>query len=88
MQHCQVHVAKNVLAKVPKKLKKEVAGDLRSIFYSSSKKKALGFYRQFAEKRKKDISSAVSCLERSINTCLTFFALPEEEWILLQDYQH
>ncbi|OHC05948.1 MAG: transposase, partial [Planctomycetes bacterium RIFOXYC2_FULL_41_27] len=36
-QRCQVHVARNVLAKVTKKHKKEVADDLRSIFYASSK---------------------------------------------------
>ena len=30
------------------------------------------------------IPSAVSCLERSINACLTFFSFPEEEWISLR----
>ena len=45
VQRCQVHVARNVLAKVPKKLKKEVADDVRSIFYASSRKKAVSFYR-------------------------------------------
>ena len=39
VQRCQVHVSRNVLAKVPKKLKKAVADDLRSIFYASSKQK-------------------------------------------------
>ena len=42
VQRCQVHVARNVLAKVPKKLKKEVADDMHSIFYASSKKKVIG----------------------------------------------
>ena len=37
VQRCQVHVSRNVLAKVPRKLKKAVADDLRSIFYASSK---------------------------------------------------
>jgi putative transposase len=40
VQRCQVHVARNVLAKVPQKLKKTVADDLRSLFYASSRKKA------------------------------------------------
>jgi putative transposase len=35
-QRCQVHVARNVLAKVPKKFKQDVANDLRSIFYAPS----------------------------------------------------
>ena len=38
VQCCQVHLARNVLAKVPKKLKESVADDMRSIFYASSKK--------------------------------------------------
>lgn len=29
IQHCQVHITKNVLAKVPKKQKKKVANDIR-----------------------------------------------------------
>jgi len=41
IQRCQVHVARNVLAKVPRKLKQEVADDIRSIFYASSREKAL-----------------------------------------------
>jgi len=44
VQRCQVHVARNVLAKVPKKLKKAVADDMRSIFYASSRKKAMEFF--------------------------------------------
>jgi len=33
VQRCQVHVARNVLAKVPQKLKQPVADGVRSIFY-------------------------------------------------------
>jgi putative transposase len=84
VQRCQVHIARNVLAKVPKKLKKEVADDLRSIFYASSKNKAIEFFEQLKKKWKDTIPSAVSCLERSINACLTFFNFPEEEWISLR----
>ena len=40
VQRCQVHVARNVLARVPKKLKQGVADGMRSIFYASSKEKA------------------------------------------------
>jgi putative transposase len=84
VQRCQVHVARNVLAKVPHKLKKEVADDLRSIFYASSKEKADEFYRSFYEKWNKEIPSAVKSLSQSIDACLTFFKFPEEEWISLR----
>jgi len=84
VQRCQVHVSRNVLAKVPRKLKKAVGDDLRSIFYASSKKKALEFFGLFKEKWEKELPSAVKCLENSINACLTFFIRPEEEWISLR----
>ena len=84
VQRCQVHVARNVLAKVPKKLKKEVADDVRSIFYASSRKKAFGLYKTFTDKWESTLPSAVSCLDRSIHSCLTFYNFPEEEWISLR----
>ena len=84
VQRCQVHVSRNVLAKVPRKLKKAVADDLRSIFYASSKKKAMEFFGLFKERWEKELPSAVKCLENSIDACLTFFICPEEEWISLR----
>ena len=84
VQRCQVHVSRNVLAKVPKKLKKAVADDLRSIFYASSKAKAMEFFGIFKEKWEENLPSAVKCLGNSIEACLTFFIRPEEEWISLR----
>jgi len=84
VQRCQVHVVRNVLAKVPKKLKKAVADDIRSIFYASSKQKAMGFFDIFREKWQRDLPSAVKCLENSIEMCLTYLMCPEEEWISLR----
>jgi len=83
-QRCQVHVARNVLAKVPKKIKKDVADDLRSIFYASTKKKALDFFNGFKSKWEQQIPSAVKTLERSLDSCLTYLEFPEEEWISLR----
>lgn len=84
VQRCQVHVARNVLAKVPKKLKPEVADDMRSIFYASSKEKAKEFFVQFKEHWDKEVPSAVKCLENSLESCLTFFKFPPEEWQALR----
>ena len=84
VQRCQVHVARNILAKVPQKLKQEVADDIRSIFYASSKEKALEFSNRFTERWQKEVPSAVKCLQNSLDSCLTFFDFPEEEWISLR----
>jgi transposase-like protein len=83
-QRCQVHAAKNVLAKVTKKHKKNVADDLRSIFYASSREKATEFYDKFRNDWQAEFPSAVKSLENSIDSCLTFFSFPQEEWISLR----
>lgn len=84
VQRCQVHVARNVLAKVPKKFKQDVANDLRSIFYAPSLEKAWEYFENFRQTWRKSLPSAVECLERSIDACLTFFNFPPEEWISLR----
>jgi putative transposase len=84
VQRCQVHVARNVLAKVPQKFKQAIADEMRSIFYASSREKAVELFGQFKKKWEHQLSSAVACLERSLDACLTFFNFPEEEWISLR----
>jgi putative transposase len=84
VQRCQVHVARNILAKVPRKLKKDVADEVRSIFYASSKTKAIEFFEAFKADREKDLPSAVKCLETSLNSCLTYLQFPKEEWVCLR----
>lgn len=84
VQRCQIHVARNVLAKVPRKLKKAIADEIRSIFYASSRKKAVEFFEQFKSTWEKDLPSAVKCLHNSLDSCLTYLRFPEEEWICLR----
>ena len=84
IQRCQVHVARNIIAKVPRSLKQSVADDLRSIFYASSRKKADEFALAFAAKWEQELPSATKCLANSLDACLTFFSFPEEEWISLR----
>lgn len=84
VQRCQVHVARNVLAKVPQKFKQMVADGMRSIFYASSREKAMEFFNEFKAKWESQLPSAVSCLEKSMDACLTFFNFPKDEWISLR----
>jgi putative transposase len=84
VQRCQVHVARNILAKVPRKLKKDIGDEVRSIFYASSRKKAIEFFNDFKSKWENELPSAVKCLERSLDSCLTYLQFPEEEWICLR----
>lgn len=84
IQRCQVHVARNVLAKVPKKYKQDIADEMRSIFYASSREKSRELFKTFKERWHRILPSAVRCLENALDACLTFFNCPEEEWISLR----
>jgi putative transposase len=68
VQRCQVHVARNVMSKVPRKLREKVADDIRSVFYSDSKKKALSFFNEFKEKYHKIYRQRSSVLNLPLNS--------------------
>ena len=53
-------------------------------FMRPQKKKAMAFFDQFKARWEKDLPSAVKCLEKSLNNCLTYLNFPEEEWISLR----
>ena len=84
VQRCQLHVARNVLAKVPRKLKKRIGDEIRSIFYASTRKKALEFFSRFKARWENELPSAVKCLESSLAPCLRYLSFPEPEWICLR----
>lgn len=84
IQRCQVHVARNVLAKVPRCRKQEVADRLRDIFYAEDRSRAWDAYRKFWDLYNQAFPSAVQSLERSIERCLTFYSFPREEWMSLR----
>lgn len=84
VQRCQVHVARNVLCKVPRNKKEELSDKLRDIFYASNRKKAKEAFSIFYEKYNKELPSATKCLSNVIEQCLTFYSFPQEEWISLR----
>jgi putative transposase len=84
IQRCQVHVARNVLCKVPQNMKQKVADDIRSIFYASTKEKSMKFFEEFKRRYEKTIPSAVKCLEGSLESTLCYLSFPEAEWISLR----
>ena len=79
-QRCTNHKMRNVLAKVPKRDKREVAGALKGIFAQQSREEA-GLQAQAFRARYETIyPEAVTCLERDMEACLTFFDFPKSMW--------
>jgi len=79
-QRCIKHKMDNVLGYVPKKQWDRVRPELRAIFYQESREAADQEVAAFCEKFESTYSSAVSCLKRDLEACLTFYAFPKEHW--------
>lgn len=57
VQRCQPRVASSIPAKVPRKLKKTIGNEMRSIFYAFTREKALEFFLSFKIKWKPELPS-------------------------------
>lgn len=79
-QRCMRHKMENILSHVPEKRRDAVRVELRAIFYQPSRVQADQLAAAFKEKYWLDYPSAISCMERDWEACLTFYSFPEEHW--------
>jgi len=79
-QRCIKHKMENVLSYVPEKQHDQVLPELRAIFYQESREKADQELAAFIAKYEKTYPSAIDCLRRDQESCLTFYSFPEKHW--------
>lgn len=79
-QRCIKHKMENVLGYVPEKQQEQVRVELRAIFYQANREKADLEVAAFILKYEKTYPTAVECLKRDQEACLTFYSFPEKHW--------
>jgi putative transposase len=79
-QRCVKHKLENVLSYVPTGQQDQVLPELRAIFYQESREKADQEVAAFTAKYRDLYPTAVTCLERDLDACLTFYAFPKAHW--------
>lgn len=79
-QRCIRHKMENVLGYIPQKKQDEIKPELRAIFYQKNREKADQTVVAFCEKYRADYPSAVECLNRDLEACLTFYSFPRKHW--------
>jgi putative transposase len=79
-QRCIQHKMDNVLDYVPKTQRDPVRLELRAIFYQENREAADQEVAAFCEKFQPTYPTAVACLQRDLEACLTFYAFPKEHW--------
>jgi putative transposase len=79
-QRCVKHKMENVLSYIPSSQQEAVEAELKAIFYQDSREKADQEVAAFAEKYSKPYPTAIECLQRDLEACLTFYAFPKAHW--------
>ena len=79
-QRCVKHKMDNVLSYVPTGQQDQVQPELRAIFYQENREKADQEVAAFSAKYRELYPTAVACLERDLDACLTFYAFPKAHW--------
>ncbi len=79
-QRCVVHKMDNVLSYVPTKQQDQLKPELRALFYQKDRQTADQAVAAFIEKYRSVYPTAIACLQRDLEACLTFYAFPKEHW--------
>jgi transposase-like protein len=79
-QRCVKHKMENILSYIPQKQRDQVEPELKAIFYQDNRTKADQQVAAFIEKYEPIYPTAIACLNRDLEACLTFYAFPKAHW--------
>jgi putative transposase len=79
-QRCVMHKMENVLSYVPTKQQEQLKPELKALFYQKDRSAADQAVAAFIEKYQHVYPTAIACLQRDLEACLTFYAYPKEHW--------
>lgn len=79
-QRCLKHKMENVLSYLPDKQREQVQPELRALFHQPNREQADQAIAAFCAKYESIYPTAVACLRRDLDACLTFYAYPKSHW--------
>lgn len=83
-QRCTVHLQRNVLSNVPKRLRKRVAREVSTVFKAKSRKDAKKELRELVKRFSKEIPEAMACLADGFKDATVFYDFPESHWLRIR----
>ena len=79
-QRCTVHLQRNVLAKVPHRLRKRVAREVAAVFRAPGLAKAKKRLAEITARWHNELPEAMKVLERGFTAATQLYAFPEPHW--------
>ena len=83
-QRCTVHLQRNVLAKVPHRLRKRVAREAAAVFRAPGLAEAKKRLAEITTRWQEELPEAMKVLERGFTAATQFYAFPEPHWARLR----
>ncbi len=77
-QRCQVHKMRNILAKLPRLAQRELKPLLQQVFLAPDHRTALRRGKALLARFRARFPSAMECLEKDLEECLTYLCFPVE----------
>ena len=84
LQRCTVHLQRNVLAKVPHRLRKRVACEVAAVFRAPGLAEAKKRLAEITTRWHNELPEAMRVLERGFTAATQFCAFPEPHWARLR----
>jgi len=79
-QRCVMHKMENVLSYVPQKQREQIEPELKALFYQKCRQEADQAVTAFIAKYERVYPTAIECLRRDLEACLTFYSFPKAHW--------
>ena len=79
-QRCILHKLQNVLSYIPKQQHDLVEPELKALFYQPDRLAADQAVEAFCAQYARVYPTAIDCLRRDLDACLTFYAFPASHW--------
>ena len=79
-QRCTVHLQRNVMAKVPHRLRKRMAREVATVFNAPSLADAKQRLAEIKARWSKELPEAMTVLDRGFTAATQFYAFPEAHW--------
>ena len=79
-QRCTVHLQRNVLTKVPQRLRPRVAREVATLFRASGRRDAQRHLEQLTARWQAQLPEAMGCLTKGFAAATTFYAFPAPHW--------
>jgi putative transposase len=79
-QRCWLHKMRNVLDKLPERMRKATLTPLREIMHAPSREEAKSLLEKLARSLERDYSKAATCLRNDQERMLAYYAFPKSHW--------